>query len=420
MEDPDDMTTRMEDSQLPRALLLSVLGFTCVLLYAHGAWCEEVVAEPVLRPFCDITGHALGEVNRKWGFCEDRRPPVAMPFDQYALNGAIVKIPPQYAWVGVFRDGIARVSKEGKFTGHPILDGAKWGFINVKNEPVIPFAYEQAEDFFDGYARVSVNGHWGLIDKSGKYVIAPKYDRVARPACERVAVYLNNQWGFCDLTGGEVVPPKYESVDDFHENFARVRVGNRRGWVDLKGREIAIQFPRVGMFNEDLAAVRTDEGKCGFVDGTGDFALKPQWSAAGRFGDGLAAVEVEGKYGYIDKTGTMVIPAKSDRAEPFGEGLAIVYEGKSCGFIRKNGEYAYAERFLSAHQFSNGVALVIKPDGGKYSKFKISGEYEKPPEWTGQFMAPYPPDVPDFGYENTSFDRREWGFFDDVLGATPQ
>lgn len=70
---------------------------------------------------------------------------------------------------------------------------------------------------------------------------------------------------------------------------------------------------------------------CGYIDKSGEFVIEPQFSRAGYFSEGLAAVHVGGKYGYIDKTGEMKIKPRYDIAISFHEGLAEV--GMSTGKV---------------------------------------------------------------------------------------
>uniref|UniRef100_A0A7C6ED69 WG repeat-containing protein n=1 Tax=candidate division WOR-3 bacterium TaxID=2052148 RepID=A0A7C6ED69_UNCW3 len=91
-----------------------------------------------------------------------------------------------------------------------------------------------------------------------------------------------------------------------------------QGYVDRTGN-IAIkpQFDDGGQFSQGVAAVnvgaKVDEksgaligGKWGFIDKTGVFLIEPKYDYAGKFSEGLAGVEIRGKWGYIDKTGKYV------------------------------------------------------------------------------------------------------------------
>lgn len=121
-------------------------------------------------------------------------------------------IPLKYDWVGLFREGLAKVtmnmvpavdSKSGYVdsAGNLVIPmiynsggnfseelaavskqtGGRnfaYGYINREGKEVIPFMYESAEEFSGGLAAIKKNGKYGFIDKEGKMVIAFKYDRV--------------------------------------------------------------------------------------------------------------------------------------------------------------------------------------------------------------------------------------------------
>lgn len=84
----------------------------------------------------------------------------------------------QKAWI--FSEGVAAVMKDNKV-----------GFINEKNEIVIPFTFdysytlEQHDNgyiFHNGYcAMTTANGKIGLINKKGEWVIEPIYDQIWAP-----------------------------------------------------------------------------------------------------------------------------------------------------------------------------------------------------------------------------------------------
>jgi hypothetical protein len=47
----------------------------------------------------------------------------------------------------------------------------KWGFIDVKFKLVIPYKYDEVEDFDPyGHATVRFNGRWGIINKRNKFI----------------------------------------------------------------------------------------------------------------------------------------------------------------------------------------------------------------------------------------------------------
>lgn len=50
------------------------------------------------------------------------------------------------------------------------------GRIFLEGEVIIPFEYEDADEFENGLAMVRLNGRWGCIDTTGKIMIPILYD----------------------------------------------------------------------------------------------------------------------------------------------------------------------------------------------------------------------------------------------------
>lgn len=68
---------------------------------------------------------------------------------------------PENPYLTLFNEGLANVA----------IDDAKWGYIDTNLKNVIPFEFIFAEPFKNGIARVNKNGQdWYFIDKSGKCV----------------------------------------------------------------------------------------------------------------------------------------------------------------------------------------------------------------------------------------------------------
>jgi hypothetical protein len=65
-----------------------------------------------------------------------------------------------------FNEGLAAVAK-----------GSQYGFINTKGEMVIPFEFSSTRSFAEGLApAANAKNDWGYIDKKGNWVIKPAYD----------------------------------------------------------------------------------------------------------------------------------------------------------------------------------------------------------------------------------------------------
>jgi hypothetical protein len=118
----------------------------------------------------------------------------------------------------------------------------------------------------------------------------------------------------------------------------------------------------------------------GFLAHDGTMAIKPAYTAAGSFTEGLAPVsmtkdaqftstELEtnaepfyargGWWGFIDTTGKLVIEMKFDVVSQFSESLARVRQNGKWGFIDKKGEFVIPPRYEWVRSFKNGIAEAV-------------------------------------------------------------
>ena len=66
--------------------------------------------------------------------------------------------------------------------------GNKYGYLNTKGKVVLPFVYDDADDFNDSKkAMVKYKGKWGMIDNLGNTIIPFEYEQ-AEP-------YTKSNWG---------------------------------------------------------------------------------------------------------------------------------------------------------------------------------------------------------------------------------
>lgn len=306
-------------------------------------------------------------VTYKWGFID--------------ATGKIV-IQPQYDDVLPFSEGLAAVMN---------LKGPKqpmWGYINTKGKMVIPQMYERVESFNDGIACVRImisgnEGYYGYIDKKNKYIIQPKYP-VAYPFYEGLAYVAVKGIGkqligyFMNIKEEVVIPLKdmgYEGTE-FREGWLYVMKKVGPGtydtlFLDKKGHpvftsdninyESGILVGISSALSEGIMVVGA-EGKQGYALKTGEVIVKPQYSKAFKFSDGLGLVvnitdlqKIAREYDiplwelfsrdtfmYLDKSGEKVLEISEneitncknntinklygtiENAESFSEGYAVI------------------------------------------------------------------------------------------------
>ena len=139
------------------------------------------------------------------------------------------------AWI--FSEGLAAVMKDGKV-----------GFINVKNEVVIPFQFDylrtwwfhQAYVFHDGYCMMGTKDRCaGVIDTTGRWVIEPVYDEIYRPHENGGAwlVVKDEMYGLYDADMNMLYPAEYDRVYRLSDGYALVKDGKK--WqVDFEGNVV--------------------------------------------------------------------------------------------------------------------------------------------------------------------------------------
>ncbi|MGD0008473.1 MAG: WG repeat-containing protein [Terriglobia bacterium] len=160
------------------------------------------------------------------------------------------------------------------------------------------------------------------------------------------------------------------------------------GYIDKTGKYvIKPQFDEAGSFAEGVALVYSGQ-KWGYIDTTGKYVIKPEFDYGWAFSEGLAQVNLGGKTGFIDRTGrTVIAPQQFERSGDFSEGLAGVKVAGKWGFIDKTGKYVIERQFESVGDFHTGLAVAEK--GGKSGYIGRDGHFVIPPQfdWAWEFSS---------------------------------
>jgi hypothetical protein len=232
--------------------------------------------------------------------------------------------------------GISQAVKAGALL--PFMDRyEQWGFIDRSGNVVIPAGFYAARPFREGAALVS-NGYPRYIDEGGAVIWASSEEGMKKALAD---------YGLADFE--EELDGLWSDMGDFREGMARVKeYGGGRQW------------------------------RFGFIERTGKYAIKPQFSVAAEFSEGLAAVKSpqNAYYGFIRKDGTMAIKAEYEDAVSFSEGLALVYLKNFWGFIDTAGKIAIDLKFDSAGSFSEGLAKFGVRDPGKKATGFYGGSFD--------------------------------------------
>ena len=139
------------------------------------------------------------------------------------------------AWV--FSEGLAAVMKDGKI-----------GFINAKNEVVIPFQFDFSDEcrmydfgylFHNGYCiMTNTDGDLGLIDMSGNWVVEPAYDEIWAPHKSGYRVIVkDSKHGVLDSNCNVIYPAEYGYISIISDGFVLTK-GGKQWQVDFEGNTV--------------------------------------------------------------------------------------------------------------------------------------------------------------------------------------
>ena len=212
-----------------------------------------------------------------------------------------------YSKAWMFSDGLAAVMKDGKI-----------GFINHRNELVIPFRFDYTDKcrmygfayvFHDGYcAMTNADGDLGLIDKAGNWVVEPEYDEIWIPGEKGYRVIVKDaKHGVLDANGNVVYPAEYLYLSVKSDGFILTR-GGRQWQVDFEGNVVRpFMFDDSSYMSYPIDYIESE----GYVHALSDYMQ----------------YEVLGSYGIVNRiTGECLTPAIYSRINMISNRLFEVQE----------------------------------------------------------------------------------------------
>ena len=207
------------------------------------------------------------------------------------------------------------------------LDG-KEGYINTKNEWVIPPTYRDAFAFRQGLAKVREMRDYIYINLKGEPVIQDFDAYVIDPSDNTYIVGVRKECKYM--------------VYDLNGNLLDTYNLLRNNWSGN-----AIFGVKKG-------------GKWGYIDGYGKVIVLFEYEEVNNFSEGLASVRKDGKWGYINPKNEIVIPIEFTNKEVgfFKNGGAEYYTDSGAGLINLKGEIIAEPKYNSIEYIKGNVAIV--------------------------------------------------------------
>ncbi|MCR9290674.1 MAG: WG repeat-containing protein [Bacteroidetes bacterium] len=275
-----------------------------------------------------------------------------------------------YAFIGEFKNGLARMSMKGRLSAHLNHQTQNLGslrqYLNKMIAPVFLRDYTLYDKEVDKTGRLTCqNCLWGYMDTIGVTVVTPSYDFAKDFVNDVGIVKCEGKWGMVGAVGEQLLPCRYDGLSFLENTKNRIirifQKDEKYGLIDTLGQlTVNLKYDDIGSFCEGRLAVQYN-GMWGFVDANGLEVIPCRFKEVKNFSEGLAAVKLGNKWGYIDKLGNIEIGFKFFRAGNFNNDLAFAKnDSQPFGYIDRTGEWVIEPRFASAQDFDRGVARITE------------------------------------------------------------
>lgn len=331
------------------------------------------------------------------------------------LGKVIIK---DYAYIGDFYDGVARMSVKGKLSGkikagkygiqtiqsyfgnimapsrmtdytkydlqfnreaEITCEKCNWGYIDTSGTVVVPPNYSFARDFVNEIGIVELDKKWGVVNKKATVLVPCNYDNVdfLENTDEKIIrISLHQQkYGLIDSLGQITVSSSYDKIGDFSENRLAVMLNNKWGFVNKNGVEIIpCIYNKINNFHEGYATVKKGS-KWGIINKNGDTIIEFEHNHLGNVRDGLVWFHAMQGKGYMDVQQNIKIEPIYQRIHDFEDGKARVKLDGKWGIIDTNGKYVLKPKYDNISSFdANGLAVIqYGSDRIKYGLINTEG-----------------------------------------------
>lgn len=235
------------------------------------------------------------------------------------------------------------IDEEGMILAH---SNGKSGYINIKQDTLIPFIYDDLSVFSHGLAPAKKNGKYGYLDRKGKVVIPFKYENESHfYKCRLASAKLDGKYGFIDQSGNEIIPIQFEKVrSNKIDSLVCAMKNGKWAFFSCSGKQLTdFKYDKITesyyddrnytYFLKGLCRVEKDS-RVAYIDNEfNEIVPFGAYEVGESFRNHLAIVAQNGKYGIIDTLGKTIVPLKYDFIEHPTE-----YSNESNLFAIKKGQ----------------------------------------------------------------------------------
>lgn len=195
----------------------------------------------------------------------------------------------------------------------------KYGAININDEEVVPFEYDNLEYINDNFVIAAHDGKYGVINIKYEQVLPYEFDEIS---------FSWSREGYCKALKGQdvllintndinhIIPFVYDDIFSIEDGFIRAQINWKQGIVDINSNEI-VPFIYDYIEKKDGYFIVHSDGKAGVINKNGEEIMPLMFDEVIDIKDNKATVVIldeqeNWKYGLYELNGDEIIPVIYD------------------------------------------------------------------------------------------------------------
>ena len=234
--------------------------------------------------------------------------------------------------------------------------------------------FDKVYGFYNGYARVKLNGKWNWISADNRLVSPNQWFYFVYNFFNGYAVVeLNGKYNWIDINGNYLSEQLFDWCDKFYNGYARVKLNDKYNFFNADKRLVSPNqwFDICGCFSNGYARVELN-CKYNLIDTNGNYISEQWFDLCDDFSNGYARVELNGKYNWIDTNGNYLSGQWFDDVDDFVNGYACVKLNGKYNWIATDNRLVSPDQWFEwCKDFVNGKAMVKL--NGKWNLIDTNG-----------------------------------------------
>lgn len=306
---------------------------------------------------------------------------VAKPFNQnnkygFEVDGTII-IPPIYAEVFPFKDGLAKVIRRQRY-----------GFVDYFGNEVIPCIYDYSYDFNDSYCVVGKSGKGAYEDyKPGFcYVVNRDNERVNRFDEDEIHGLYFDFNSFIESIGDDYEKYRKELNLFYNEKLKRLVWS----YVNRDGERIeSYKYDHIWHFSNSINTVETNH-RFGLVSRNNRKEILPcEYDWISQLNEGFAITKRDGLFGVLDERGNIVLLNKYEYLDFAGRDLFLVRLNNLMGIININEKIILPIVYDKIERIHDEIREMLEKSLARRSKKKITDQKQTQVFWSVMYKGLY-------------------------------